>query len=256
MNQKNLAQLSALTGQPVERTPIEIALGIDENGMTTAKKLYSFLELDPKNYSRWYRMNILENEFAEEDVDYEVFFMNDENPLGGRPTQDFKLTAPFAKKLSMTAKNERGEEARNYFIGVEDKLKEVAKRELTPLEQLELHYQAMKQIGSKVEQVDERVDKLENTMVIDYGQQGVLGKLVGTVVVAALGGYESMAYKEIGKKVFSECNRDIKDYFDVNSRNNIPRVKFADACKYIRAWQPCYNTKMMIDQCNAQMCMA
>ena len=28
-----------------EQTPIEIALGIDEEGMTTARKLYSFLGL-------------------------------------------------------------------------------------------------------------------------------------------------------------------------------------------------------------------
>lgn len=30
------------------QTPIEIALGIDENGMTTARKLYAFLELNPR----------------------------------------------------------------------------------------------------------------------------------------------------------------------------------------------------------------
>lgn len=34
-----------------KQTPIEIALQIDENGMTTASKLYSFLELEPKNFS-------------------------------------------------------------------------------------------------------------------------------------------------------------------------------------------------------------
>ena len=33
------------------RTPIEIALGIDEKGMTTAKKLYEFLELNAGNYA-------------------------------------------------------------------------------------------------------------------------------------------------------------------------------------------------------------
>lgn len=32
----------------VVQTPIEIALGIDENGMTTAKKLYEFLGMDLK----------------------------------------------------------------------------------------------------------------------------------------------------------------------------------------------------------------
>lgn len=30
-------------------TPIEIALGVDGNGMTTAKRLYEFLELNPQH---------------------------------------------------------------------------------------------------------------------------------------------------------------------------------------------------------------
>lgn len=106
-------------------TPIEIALGIDENGMTTAKKLYDFLELNPSNYSKWYKTNIIDNQFADEGTDYEVFVPNDENPQGGRPTQDFKLTARFAKKLSMTQKNQRGEDARDYFTKVEDGAKEM-----------------------------------------------------------------------------------------------------------------------------------
>lgn len=55
------------------QTPIEIALGVDENGMTTASKLYSFLELNPSNYSKWCKTNITENEFAEEIVEDHVF---------------------------------------------------------------------------------------------------------------------------------------------------------------------------------------
>ena len=83
--------------------PIEVALGIDENGMTTARKLYEFLGMDSRNYSRWVRNNISENEFAEENVDYWVFVIKEENPLGGRPTTDYRLTASFAKKLYMMA---------------------------------------------------------------------------------------------------------------------------------------------------------
>lgn len=48
------------------QTPIEIALGVDENGMTTAKKLYEFLEMDKSHYSRWVKANIVDNEFATE----------------------------------------------------------------------------------------------------------------------------------------------------------------------------------------------
>jgi len=98
------------------QTPIEIALGIDENGMTTARKLYAFLELEPKNYSRWCKSNIADNEFATENEDYKVFVIDEENPLGGRPTQDFKLTAHFAKKLSCKGNGERAEQAREYFF--------------------------------------------------------------------------------------------------------------------------------------------
>ena len=97
-------------------TPIEIALGIDSEGRTTAKKLYEFLELDMSNYAKWFRKNILENDFAEENTDYWVFVPKDENPLGGRPTQDARLTAHFAKKLSMVQKNQKGDAARNYFV--------------------------------------------------------------------------------------------------------------------------------------------
>lgn len=111
-----------------QRTPIEIALQVDEEGRTTARKLYEFLELDKSNYSKWCRVNILENTFADENVDYIVFVPKDENPKGGRPTTDYKLTASFAKKLAMGCQNERGEQAREYFIKVEDKLKEVASK--------------------------------------------------------------------------------------------------------------------------------
>lgn len=108
------------------QTPIEIALGIDENGMTTARKLYAFLELEPKNYSHWCKRNILENEFAEENVDFMAFVIKDERNFNPNPTQDFKLTAHFAKKLSCKGNGERAEQAREYFSTLDDKVKEVA----------------------------------------------------------------------------------------------------------------------------------
>ena len=97
---------------------------------------------------------------------------------------------------------------------------------------------------------EERIEKLENTMTIDYGQQKYLGDLVSIVVIEVLGGKNSNAYSEIGKKVFAECNRDVKSYFGVNARNNIPKLRYLEAVKYIKGWQPCTNTKMQIRDCN------
>lgn len=104
------------------RTPIEIALGVDSEGMTTARKLYTFLELDSSNYSRWCKSNITGNEFAEENVDYWAFVINDE--WGGQATKDYRLTAHFAKKLSVKGNSEKAEEAREYFTRLEEKAKQ------------------------------------------------------------------------------------------------------------------------------------
>lgn len=102
---------------------------------------------------------------------------------------------------------------------------------------------------------EERLNRLENTMTIDYAQQESIRDLVSSVVIAHLGGKESNVYKEIGKKVFAECNRDIKTYFAVNARNNIPKLRFKESMEYVRNWHPCTNTVMCIRDCNAQMCI-
>lgn len=102
---------------------------------------------------------------------------------------------------------------------------------------------------------EERLNRLENTMTIDYAQQESIRDLVSSVVIAHLGGKESNAYREIGKKVFAECNRDIKTYFAVNARNNIPKLRFEESMEYVKNWHPCTNTVMCIRDCNAQMCI-
>lgn len=100
------------------QTPIEIALDIDSAGHTTAKKLYAWLELRSGDYARWVKQNITENPYAEEGNEFSAFERKT-SETGGRPTQDFILSAAFAKKLAMASRSERGEQAREYFIRVE-----------------------------------------------------------------------------------------------------------------------------------------
>lgn len=151
-------------------TPIEIALGIDENGMTTAKRLYEFLELNPSNYSRWVKSNISENQFAEEGVDYWSLVMNDERNFNPNPTQDFKLTAHFAKKLSMTQKNQKGEDAREYFTKVEDGAKQMVLRmqEVSPQLQvmINMELEQKRQAKEQERQAAELAEVKENQRTI------------------------------------------------------------------------------------------
>ena len=123
------------------------------------------------------------------------------------------------------------------------------------MQNLSAEMKAILMHDEKLVKIDQRVTGLENTMTIDYGQQKVLGDCVNRVVIDALGGKGSEAYREISKKVFSECNRDLKNYFHVNARNNIPKKRFDEAVDYISGWRPCTNTILLIKECNSQMSM-
>ena len=111
--------------------------------------------------------------------------------------------------------------------------------------------QAILMHDEKIVEIDSRVKDLEESMTIDYGQQQALGDAVNRTVLGILGGKNSMAYKELSKKVFSECNRDLKHYFNVNARNNVPKKKYDQAIEYAKNWEPCMNTKILIQVCNS-----
>lgn len=159
------------------QTPIEIALGIDENGMTTAKKLYEFLELDSRNYSRWCKNNITENEFAEENVDYWSFVIDEERNFNPNPTTDYKLTAHFAKKLSMKGNGAKAEEARDYFTTLEERVKQ----KVIDLNQLSPELQMFQKIFNSVAEqqleqkrqaeqlnhVEQRVESIREVVALD-----------------------------------------------------------------------------------------
>lgn len=126
-NNNITTQSTATLIKTSSQTPIEIALKIDENGMTTASNLYVFLELHPAHFSDWCRRNIKNNKFAVENEDYIPFTAEGErhNP---KPKTDYKITSDFAKKLSMTGNTVRHEQARQYFIACEQGLKVASQR--------------------------------------------------------------------------------------------------------------------------------
>lgn len=152
----------------------------------------------------------------------------------------------IAHKLTGTKGTEFTAKYINRFHEMEEEIQ-------NPFQNLSTEMKAILMHDKKLVKMDERVTNLENTMTIDYGQQQVLGETVNHVVVEHLGGKNSEAYKEIGKKVFAECNRDLKHYFHVNARNNVPKKKFEEAVEYVKTWNPCTNTLLLIKECNSQM---
>lgn len=205
--------------QKSNQTPIEIMLKVDQEGKTTAKALYEFLKLNPAVYARWCKTNILENSFAEKNIDYEVFNINVENPKGGRPTTDYKLTASFAKKLAMSCQNERGEQAREYFIKVEEKLKQsVAKKEtsLTDEKQQKLELQKMRaeamKLNAQTRAFNSLMKSLDNKKLSPIamqvfglkGLEGIFGVDVGNYLPEVEKTYSA---KEVGEMLGISANK-------------------------------------------------
>lgn len=124
---------------------------------------------------------------------------------------------------------------------------------MSPEEMMRVQLGMIDEDRKQIQDHESRIENLENNTTIDYGQQRVLEETVNKTVISALGGKESNAYKKIGRKVFAECNHDLKSYFNVNARNNIPKRRFDEAVEYAKNWKPCTNTQMLINDYNAQM---
>lgn len=104
---------------------------------------------------------------------------------------------------------------------------------------------------------EERLTKLENTMVVDSAKQLVLQNTVSTSVIEALGGKDSPAYNNASMRsmVYAECHHDIKSWFKIASYKDVPQKRFDEAVEYIKRWKPKTNTVMLIQQTNNQTCL-
>lgn len=152
-------------------------------------------------------------------------------------------------RLAMKASNERAEKFQNWLaIEVIPEIRKTGgyQKKLSPVEMMRI------QLGM-IDELGDRVTALENTTTIDHGQQRVLENTVNNTVISVLGGKESNAYKEMGRKTFAECNRDLKNYFKVNSRDDVPKLRYEEAIKYAEDWKPCTNTMATINDCNAKI---
>ena len=249
--------MNEITINTANRTPIEIALGIDEEGMTTARKLYAFLELDSSNYSRWCKSNITGNEFAMENEDYVRLDINVETPTGGViQREDYKLSASFAKKLSMQSKSAKGEQARQYFLKVEDKLKETVRHPvpMTIPEQIQLLAQGNVELNKRIDDIQIEFETLKMDLPILPIEAEKITEAVKRKGTLVLGGKESNAYnsRSIRQKIYSNIHSNLRYQFQVKSYKAIKRSQVEQAVKIIGEYKPPVFLKNEIDTENAQ----
>ena len=80
----------------------------------SARELHEFLGIETR-YNDWFR-RMCEYGFSE-GQDFYSFLSKTSD--GGRPAQDAQLTIDMAKEICMLQRNEKGKQARQYFIQLE-----------------------------------------------------------------------------------------------------------------------------------------
>lgn len=104
----------------------ELAIGSGKVVTVDARQLHDFLGVK-KDFSTWIKDRIEQYQFIE-NQDFVSFPQNGGKPTGGRPAKDYALTIDMAKELAMVERNDKGRQARRYFIECERALKEASSR--------------------------------------------------------------------------------------------------------------------------------
>ena len=235
------------------RTPIEIALGIDKDGYTTARSLYDFLEMPSQNFSRWAKKNIEENEYFEENTDWWWFF----TMKNGNKCKDYRLTTDFAKHLSMESHSAKGKIARQYFLKVEQKLKETVRRPapMTVPEQIQLLAMGSVELNQRVDTLDKKIENLEYNLPILGIEIDKITAAVKKKGVDCLGGKDSNAYQDrsLRSKIYNDIYRESKRQFGVSTYKTIKRSQCDTAVGIINEYKLPYVLTEQVQYKNSQV---
>lgn len=231
---------------------IKITKDEQGNSVVSGRELHEFLEVKTP-YKDWFP-RMVEYGFTE-NVDFISLAQKCAKPNGGRPKIDHALTLDMAKEISMIQRTEKGKQARQYFIAIEQAFKEQYRLPQTPEEKLALTMEVTTRINKRLGKVEEKIIEIENKQEINSDQRYKLWVTRNRKAVEVLGGKESNAYqdKKLTRKVFRALERDLKDNFTISRYEDLRRDEFDSAIKFIENWYPPYPLKREISLKNSQM---
>jgi phage anti-repressor protein len=164
---------------PITMELIHITTDAQGAQVVSARELYSFLQIQtefPKWCERMFEYGFTENQ------DFNLVKIDEVRSEGNRQVKreliDYALTLSTAKEIAMLQRNDRGKQARQYFIECERKLQS-GQKALTPTEALLATVQRMVDIERDQQLTNKRLDKLEaeinNVSEEHYSLEGYYG---------------------------------------------------------------------------------
>ncbi|MEG0366577.1 MAG: antA/AntB antirepressor family protein [Coprobacillus sp.] len=229
---------------------INITTNEEGKQLVNARELYIGLGLNKAAWSRWYKTNIIENDFFSENIDWAGVQLDVE----GNETMDFAISLEFAKHIAMMARTEKSHQYRNYFIKCEKKAKnELAldTSELSPELQMfnkmfnslaknELEQKKMKQqidvVNTQVIEAKEEVTKsreeiqaIREVVAINSSDWKNDCKKLITKIAYELGGINHI--NDVYKEVYSTLDRRLGTKLQTRLTNKRRRMADEGVCK-------------------------
>ena len=156
-------------------------------------------------------------------------------------SKDAKLTSDFAKKLSMTAKNEKGEQARDYFVTVENITRDtqLQLQSLSP----ELRFMIQTEIKDRqqdklLQQHEERFNQIEGNLPITPSECNLISREVKSRIKKVISENNLIVNNKQRRKLFNEIKHDATIIAGVTQYNYILKKDLDKVIAYINNWYP------------------
>lgn len=173
-----------------------------EQQTVNARELHEFLEVG-RDFSNWMKDRIAQYDFVE-GVDFiktqDLSSPNLANAKSRVQTRiEYHLSLDMAKELCMVERNEKGKQARQYFIGCE----RVAKQKLTAQPALPSYSEALRQLADQIDHNKELQQKIElDKPKVEFCDQVVADNSSMTITRAAkVLGYPPRKFKDYIRQI-------------------------------------------------------
>ena len=209
----------------------------------SGRELYKFLEVND-NYTDWFK-RMTDYGFTE-NVDFASLSEKSDKPTGGRPRIDHVMTLDMAKEVAMIQRTSKGKQARQYFISVEKRYKQLAALPRTPEEKLALTMEVANRSAEKVKKLDNRVTDLEKNAPIAPGEYSYISRQVRNVVESYINTHHLRITQKQRGLLYKDASRGMNEYVGIKTRTQLRKRDFDRADEYISNWHPSTATMMLI----------
>lgn len=209
----------------------------------SGRELHDFLEVDTP-YTQWFD-RMIEYGFTE-NTDFKGLSQKSEKPIGGRPRIDHVMTLDMAKEVAMIQRTNKGKQARQYFISVEKRYKQLAALPRTPEEKLALTMEVANRSAEKVMKLDNRVTDLEKNAPIAPGEYSYISRQVRNVVESYINTHHLRITQKQRGLLYKDVSRGMNEYVGIKTRTQLRKRDFDRADEFVSNWHPSTATMMLI----------